>query len=117
MVSNYFAGSTRIDDKNKERQSELKLEDSWPTQDPYLKILIAMEGYLFVDLHAAFEYFEVFDGNKLTATSFLDRYLGVTLGAAAEHRKDLPNMVDVQGVEYFMATTKRTKEGRRGAKV
>ena len=35
MISDYFDGSTIIDDKNKERQAHLRVEDAWPTKDCY----------------------------------------------------------------------------------
>ncbi len=61
----YFELCPLIDNHNKDRQSILRLEDCWPTKNPWFRLVTTMIGMSVVDLHR-------WDRNKRTNGSASD---------------------------------------------
>ena len=53
LVSTYFENSNSVDCHNKLRQHDLALEKTWPTLDPYFRLLTTLLGMVVTDAHLA----------------------------------------------------------------
>ena len=119
MISDYFDGSTIIDDKNKERQAHLAVEDAWPTKDCYFKIMCAMAGSHVVDMKGMCAHFDVWGKGsvkRMTSMDFLDRVVGVLLPKERVGRRTTDTMV-AGGVQYTLKRTDMQQVGTGESRV
>ena len=73
IASFYYRFNTLVDDHNNYRQNKLHLEGSWPTQNPWFRILTSVLGQSVVDMKQIMNVHDPKTYSEMSIRSFVDR--------------------------------------------